>query len=275
MLKMEKDQMRDIQNGADDRGIPIDQVGVSGIIYPITVWDRDNERQRTTATISMSVGLPHDLKGAHLSRFLEVLNDHRGEVTMSTMPVILRDLKDRLNADSARMEVSFPYFMEKAAPASGASGLMGYNCKFIGETNGPENDFILVVEAPITTLCPCSKAISDYGAHNQRGVLSISVRTKAAQDGTEQFIWIEELVEWGEACASAPIYPILKRVDERHVTMQAYDNPLFVEDVVRNMAVKLKAEPRVAWFYLRAETLESIHNHNAFAELTVEMKEHD
>lgn len=259
--------MDDIQNGPDERRIPIDQVGVSDLSYPIVVLDRQREKQQTVAKFSMSVSLPHHFKGTHMSRFIEVLNEHRGEVTMHTLPTVLRELKKRLEAESARVEVSFPYFLERAAPASGARALMDYECTFVGESNGEHADFQLGVRVPVTSLCPCSKAISDYGAHNQRGLISIDVRSTRSPTGEPALIWIEELVQVAEDCASAPVYPLLKRADERHVTMQAYDNPVFVEDMVRNVAVRLQGDDRVAWFRVHAINQESIHNHSAFARL--------
>jgi GTP cyclohydrolase I len=240
-------------------------VGVTGLRYPIVVLDREHQKQHTIARLVMSVNLPHEFKGTHMSRFVETLNDHRGEITMRTLPAILDDLKKRLDAESARVEVKFPYFLEKAAPQSGAKALMDYECSFIGEVNGTREDFVLGVEVPVTSLCPCSKEISEYGAHNQRGILSIDVRTTRGQDGHPRMVWIEELIDVAENSASAPVYPLLKRPDERHVTMQAYDNPVFVEDMVRNVAVQLREDPRIAWFRAHAINHESIHNHGAFA----------
>ncbi len=260
--------MDDVQNQPDDRQIPIDQVGVTDLRFPIVVLDREFRQQQTVATLTMSVNLPPHSKGTHMSRFVEVLNAHRGEVTMQTLPTILHDLKRRLDAESVRMHVTFPYFLERTAPASGARALMDYECTFLGELNGGgHSDFMLGVRVPVTSLCPCSKAISDYGAHNQRGIITINVRTVATANGLPELIWIEELVEVAERSASAPVYPLLKRADERHVTMQAYNNPVFVEDIVRNIAVLLQKDPRVASFEVHAVNHESIHNHSAFARL--------
>jgi GTP cyclohydrolase I len=259
--------MHDVQSQNDDRQIPIEQVGVTGLRYPITVLDRDHERQQTVASITMSVNLPHHFKGTHMSRFIEVLDQHRGEVTMRTVPAILRELKERLEAESARVEVAFPYFLERSAPVSGMKALMDYECTFAGEANGGRDDFVLGVKVPVTSLCPCSKTISDYGAHNQRGVIEIDVRTVRKQDGSLALVWIEELIELAERCASAPVYALLKREDERFVTMQAYDHPVFVEDMVRSAAGELWADSRVAWFGIKATNQESIHNHNAFARI--------
>jgi GTP cyclohydrolase I len=259
--------MRDIQNLADHRQIAINKVGVCNLQYPIVVLDRLNQRQSTIARMSMSVNLPHEFKGTHMSRFIETLNAHRGEVTMRTLPTILGELKGRLAAESAHIEASFPYFLERTAPVSGAVGLMDYQCKFVGEANGNKSDFILSVCVPVTSLCPCSKAISDYGAHNQRGEITIEVRSCATETGAPTLVWIEELIEVAESSASAPVYALLKREDERYVTMQAYDNPVFVEDIVRNVAAKLQADERLIWFRVYALNHESIHNHGAFAEI--------
>jgi GTP cyclohydrolase I len=259
--------MDDVQNHSDERGIPLDQVGVTDLRYPIVVLDRQNEKQHTVARLTMSVDLPHHFKGTHMSRFVEVLNEHRGEVTMKTLPVVLHQLKERLEAETARVEVSFPYFLEREAPASGAKGLMDYECWFHGESNGAKDDFVLGVRVPVTSLCPCSKAISDYGAHNQRGYITIEIRSVPDDAGHPTLVWIEELVQVAEESASAPVYSLLKRDDERHVTMQAYDNPVFVEDMVRNVAATLKGDERVTWFRVHAVNHESIHNHGAFAEI--------
>ena len=265
--------MKDVQNSGDERGIAIDQVGVCDLMYPITVLDRENQKQQCAATLSLSVSLPHHFKGTHMSRFLEVLAEHQGEFTMRTVPSILHDLKKRLDAETAHIEVSFPYFLQRKAPVSGLSAPMDYHCTFVGESNGKSDDFLLRVRVPIGTLCPCSKEISDYGAHNQRGYLTISLRTRKLDDGAWDFLWIEEIVDIAEKSGSVPIYPLLKRTDERHVTMQAYDNPVFVEDVVRNAATQLKADPRVSWFEVRAVNHESIHNHSAFAVVKSEVSE--
>lgn len=259
--------MYDVQNSSDDRQIAIDRVGVSDLRYPIIVLDRKNEIQHTVADVTLSVSLPHHFKGTHMSRFIEIMNEHRGEVTMRTLPVILHTMKERLEAESAHLEARFPYFLERSAPASGARGLVDYECHFKCSSNGHGDDFVLGVRVPVTSLCPCSKAISDYGAHNQRGFITIEVRSIPNEEGRPSIIWIEELVEVAETSASAPVYALLKRPDERHVTMQAYDNPVFVEDMVRNAAGKLREDSRVAWFRVNAVNQESIHNHSAFAEL--------
>ena len=202
-----------------------------------------------------------------MSRFVELLNTHRGEFTMRTLPSIMRDLKTRLEAQNARIEATFPYFLDRKAPASGATAPMDYICRFVGSIEDQKEDFVLSVTVPVTSLCPCSKAISDYGAHNQRGEITIDIRSKNTEAGTPDIVWIEELIDLAEQCGSAPVYPLLKRADERHVTMQAYDNPVFVEDMVRNAALRLQTDPRITWFRVRAVNHESIHNHSAFAEV--------
>jgi GTP cyclohydrolase IB len=257
--------LADIQKSADERGIDIDYVGVCDLRYPIIVLDRGNGKQQVAATFSLSVSLPRHFKGTHMSRFIEVLVDHDGEVTMRTLPTILKDLKTRLDAVTTRVEVSFPYFVDRTAPVSGLKAPMDYECFFQAEANGHMNDFVVGVKVPVKSLCPCSKAISDYGAHNQRGIVTLQIRPVADPEGVPALIWIEELIEIAEKSASAPVYPLLKREDERFVTMQAYDNPVFVEDVARNVARHLRADGRIAWFEVRVVNHESIHNHSAFA----------
>ena len=259
--------MQDVQNHKDDRQLAIDKVGVSGLRYPMVVLDRANAKQHTIGNFTLSVNLPHDFKGTHMSRFLEVLNRHHGEITFLTLPVILGELRSKLNAESSHIEVSFTYFLERSAPVTQAKALMDYECKFTAEATAKESDFVLQVTIPVTSLCPCSKAISDYGAHNQRGYITIEVRTLFNPSGLPELIWIEELVDIADRSASAPVYALLKREDERYVTMQAFDNPVFVEDIVRNVALSLRADDRISWFCVHALNHESIHNHSAFAEI--------
>lgn len=263
-MPSKKSPLPDIQATPDTRGIAIDQVGVSDLRYPIQVLDQHGKPFPTVAKISMSVYLPHHFKGTHMSRFLEVLSKHEGEVTMRTLPEILHDLKKRLDAEQAQIEVAFTYFVTKKAPVSGAPSKVGCDCIFKGTSNGKADDFVLSVTVPVTTLCPCSKEISEYGAHNQRGYITLEVRPKATKSGWE-LILIEDLIDVAENSASAPVYALLKRTDERFVTMQAYDNPVFVEDVVRNAAALLLADSRVSSFTVKAVNHESIHDHNAFA----------
>ncbi len=257
--------MEDVQNHPDGRRIALDRVGVADLRYPIVVLDRDHQKQHTVAVLSMSVNLPHEFKGTHMSRFIEILNRHRGEITMRTLPALLRELRAKLNAESAHVEARFPYFIERKAPVSGAAALMDYECSFNAVTNGATDNFVFGVRVPVTSLCPCSKAISDYGAHNQRGYITILVRTARDGQGNYRMVWFEELIDIGERSASAPVYPLLKRADERHVTMQAFDNPVFVEDMVRNVTTALQSDERIDWFSVYALNHESIHNHGAFA----------
>ena len=257
-------QLPDIQATPDPRGLAIDQVGISDLRYPIRVTDREGNPFPTVATIAMSVHLPHQFKGTHMSRFLEVLSLHEGEVTSRTLPSILRDLRDRLHAREAHIEVAFTYFVTKRAPVSGAEAKVGCECVLRGVSSSKGDDLRLRVTVPVTTLCPCSKEISEYGAHNQRGMVTLDVRPQRKGSGWE-LILIEDLIEVAEQSGSAPVYALLKRPDERHVTMQAYDNPVFVEDVVRNAAAQLRADSRVSAFTVKAVNQESIHDHNAFA----------
>jgi GTP cyclohydrolase I len=258
--------MKDTQSERDTRGVAIDSVGVSGLRWPIVVWDRLHEKQSTVATLKLSVALPEEFKGTHMSRFIEALNEYRGEVTFRTLPRIVDDLRTRLSAPSAQVDVRFPYFVEKLAPMTGAPGLMDYNSWFRAVGSREGRSFEMGVEVPVTSLCPCSKAISDYGAHNQRGYIRLDVRP-AVVDSEVALIWFEELILIAEGAASCPVYPLLKRQDERHVTMQAYDKPAFVEDMVRDCAVSLQSDTRVDWFRVHVENHESIHNHSAFAEV--------
>lgn len=257
--------MEDVQGRRDEREVALDRVGVSGLRYPIVVLDRDHQEQHTVAVLKMSVNLPHEFKGTHMSRFIEVLNEHRGEITMRTVPTVLRDLRRKLDAESAHIHLVFPYFLERRAPVSGASALMDYECCFDAGVKGGKDEFVFGVRVPVTSLCPCSKAISDYGAHNQRGYITIDVQTVRDPENNFALVWFEELIEIAERSASAPVYPLLKRSDERHVTMQAFDNPVFVEDMVRNVALVLRNDSRIAWFRINALNQESIHNHSAFA----------
>lgn len=259
--------MIDIQNERDHREIAINKVGVRDIRFPITVLDRENREQQTVATISMSVDLAHTFKGTHMSRFIEVLNAHAGVFTMHTLPSLLDELRKKLHAETAHIELTFPYFVIRYAPVTHAGALMDYACKFEATRSTTEGDFLVTVSVPVTSLCPCSKAISDYGAHNQRGTITISIRTYAGDDGAPRLVWIEELIAIAESAASAPVYPLIKRADERHLTMQAYDRPAFVEDMVRDAAVQLQRDPRVQWFSITAVNDESIHNHSAFAHI--------
>ncbi|MFA5515495.1 MAG: GTP cyclohydrolase FolE2 [Desulfuromonadales bacterium] len=249
--------MPDMQRECDTRNIAIDKVGVKDIHYPIIVMDKNKVRQHTVARINMYVDLPHQFKGTHMSRFIEILNQYRGEITVRNMGKILQEMKDRLEASCAHMELGFPYFIEKEAPVTRARGLMEYQCRICG-TLSEEKDFVLGVTVPVTSLCPCSREISDRGAHNQRSAITVEVRM-------DRFIWIEDLIACIEACGSAPVYSLLKREDEKAVTEQAYDHPMFVEDIVRAVTEKLLGMPEISWFRVECENFESIHKHSAYA----------
>jgi GTP cyclohydrolase I len=249
----------DVQNLPDHRNIEIQKVGVKNIKYPITVRDKANDFQHTVATFKMYVNLPHHFKGTHMSRFIEILNEYRQGIDIKNIPAILGKMRTILDAESAHVEIEFPYFIEKRAPVSQAEGLMEYTCRFVGSTNTREAERLVVgIDVPVTTLCPCSKAISDTGAHNQRSMVSVHLQFK-------RFFWIEDVIRLIEESASSPVYSLLKREDEKFVTDCAYDNPMFVEDVVRNIAEKLAADSNFTWFSVESENMESIHNHNAYA----------
>jgi GTP cyclohydrolase IB len=249
--------MEDIQNHKDHRNIDIDQVGVKDISYPITVLDKNSGKQQTVAKINMYVNLPRHYKGTHMSRFVEVLNEHSKRISLQNFSEILQEVKTRLNAESAHMEITFPYFINKMAPVTGSEGLMEYICSFRGNMD-KGLDIVTTINVPISTLCPCSKEISEFGAHNQRGVVTLKVRFK-------KFIWIEDLIKLVEDTASSEVYSVLKREDEKFVTEKAYQNPKFVEDIVRDIALKLNNDPNITWFAVESENFESIHNHNAYA----------
>lgn len=258
--------LQDVQNSPDTRGYAISQVGVSGVYFPVSVRGRDQAKQLTVAEITMSVDLAADLKGTHLSRFIEILNQDVGELTQQEIPMALELMRRRLGSQCARLSMRFSYFLPRRAPVTGSTALMDYACLFRSSLTGDTTTLSIEVGVPVTSVCPCSKAVSDYGAHNQRGVITIEVWPRHEEDGFVP-IWIEDLVEMAESSASSPVYPLLKRPDERYVTMQAYDQPVFVEDMVRNTARLLDADPRVAEFTVQAINSESIHNHDAFARI--------
>ncbi len=254
--------MKDIQNQRDYRNIPIDKVGIKNLRYPITVRDRRDGFQHTVATINMYVDLPHKNRGTHMSRFVEMLHILQPEVSLKTFSVTLEQMKKHLNAASAHIEVTFPYFIEKRAPVSESSGLMDYTCSIRGSSDPNGNiDLVSEVIVPISSVCPCSKEISEVGAHNQRGEVRLSTRFK-------KFIWIEDMIELVEESASCDVYSVLKRVDEKHVTEKGFTNPKFVEDIVRDIAKRLKRDTNITWFSVSAENFESIHNHSAYAHIT-------
>lgn len=252
--------MPDVQSSRDNRRVAIDRVGVKEVVYPIRLATRAGGEQGSVATISMYVALPQEQKGTHMSRFLEVLNEHAGEpIRPEDFPTMTRAIRDRLKAEQAHFEAKFVYFIEKHAPVSGAPGLMNYEVTFECTSNS-HDDLIMSVAAPATSLCPCSKEISEYGAHNQR----CRIEAKVRMDGV---LWIEDLVELLEKAASHPVYAVLKRPDEKFVTEKAFENPKFVEDIVRDLAMSLDDDDRILWYSISSENYESIHSHNAYAEI--------
>jgi GTP cyclohydrolase I len=250
--------LQDRQSERDHRELRIDKVGVRGLRFPIQVRDKAYAIQNTVATIGMFVDLPKEFKGTHMSRFLEVLNAHGHVIHVENITDILLALQEKFQAATSHLEVEFPYFMVKTAPVSRRESLMDYVARFDAAACGKDIDFVLTVKAQVTTLCPCSKAIAARGAHNQRGEVTVQIRSGKA-------VWIEDLIAIIESCGSSELYALLKRQDEKSVTERAYDNPVFVEDLVRNVALKLNAHPDVTWYKVEAENFESIHNHNAYA----------
>lgn len=256
--------MRDIQNELDDREIPLQKVGVRGVKYPVSVLDKKHKIQHSTATVDLFVNLPHHFKGTHMSRFIQIFHKYHTNITMQHFLLMLQEMREKLEAQKAYGCVQFPYFIEKKAPVSNTPGYVEYICSYEGEVSSDINNpdvtdskFYVSIQIPVTTLCPCSKAISDYGAHNQRGIVRIKMLYS-------DFFWIEDVIDVVEKAASSPIYSALKRQDEKYVTEQAYDNPRFVEDVVREVYIGLK-KMNFEWFSVEAENEESIHLHNAYA----------
>lgn len=255
------DDIPDVQNSLDTRQIPIDKVGIKDIRHPIVVRDRSGREQHTIAMFNMYVSLPHNFKGTHMSRFVETLNDHEYEISVKSFKSMIEEMTRILDAKTGHVEMTFPYFINKAAPVSGVQSLMDYEVTFTGEIKDGESRVTVKVVVPVTSLCPCSKDISDRGAHNQRSHVTLHVRT-------QEFIWIEELIDIVEQVASCELYGLLKRPDEKYVTERAYDNPKFVEDIVRDVAVLLKSDERIQAYTIESENFESIHNHSAYAMLS-------
>jgi GTP cyclohydrolase I len=250
-------EVEDVQAHADTRQLPINRVGIKDISHPVRVKDRSAGEQHTIATFNMYVGLPHNFKGTHMSRFVEILHAER-EISVESFRAMLSGMTTRLEADTGHIEMSFPFFVMKKAPVSGVESLLDYRASLIGEHRHGQTKMWLRVNVPVTSLCPCSKRISDYGAHNQRSHVTITVQLRT-------HMWIEELIEIAESEASCELYSILKRPDEKYVTERAYDNPKFVEDMVRDVATRLNSDERVAAYVVESENFESIHNHSAYA----------
>jgi GTP cyclohydrolase I len=250
--------IEDVQNTPDVRHLAIDKVGIKSIRHPIRVRDKTGGVQHTVAVFNMYVHLPHNFKGTHMSRFVEILNMNEREISVENFETILREMVKRLEAQSGHIEMTFPYFINKAAPVSGVTSLLDYEVTFIGEIRNGDYNITVKVLVPVTSLCPCSKKISDYGAHNQRSHVTITARIN-------DFIWVEDLIRIVELQASSELYGLLKRPDEKFVTEHAYDNPKFVEDMVRDVAAELNVEPRIDAYVVESENFESIHNHSAYA----------
>jgi GTP cyclohydrolase I len=248
----------DVQATADTRRLAIDRVGIKSIRHPARIKERNGGLQHTVALFNMYVGLPHHFKGTHMSRFVEILNAHEREISPDTFRTMLREMVKKLEAETGHIEMTFPYFVAKKAPVSGVESLMDYEVTFVGEIENGRESFTLKVLIPVTSLCPCSKEISARGAHNQRSHVTIAARINS-------FVWIEELIDLAENQASSQLYGLLKRPDEKFVTENAYDNPKFVEDMVRDIAARLNAEPRIEGYVVESENFESIHNHSAYA----------
>ena len=248
----------DVQATPDSRKIAIDQVGVKAIRHPIRIMERTGGVQHTIGTFNMYVGLPHHFKGTHMSRFVEILAAQERELTVDSFKTMLKEMVLRLEAEEGRIEMHFPYFIEKSAPVSGVKSLMDYEVTFVGEVKKGKPCFAMKVLVPVTSLCPCSKKISDYGAHNQRSHVTVTAKTS-------EFVWIEEIVDLVEKQASSELYGLLKRPDEKFVTERAYDNPKFVEDMVRDVAAILNLDERITAYTVESENFESIHNHSAYA----------
>ncbi len=248
----------DIQNSEDTRRIPIDKVGIKDIRHPVKIRDKSGDVRHTVANFNMTVGLPHNFKGTHMSRFVEILNSHEREISVESFPSMLEAMVARLEAKTGQIEMRFPYFISKTAPVSGVPSLMDYDVTFIGDIDGGRIRSTVRVLVPVTSLCPCSKEISAYGAHNQRSHVTVTAQLNA-------FVWIEDLIQMVEAQASCELYGLLKRPDEKYVTERAYDNPKFVEDMVRDVAARLDADARIDHYVVESENFESIHNHSAYA----------
>ncbi len=248
----------DVQGSADVRNIAINKVGIKDIRHPVVMRDRSDGIQHTVANFNMFVFLPHHFKGTHMSRFVKILNDHEKEISVESFKDMLREMVELLEAEAGYIEMSFPYFINKKAPVSGVESLLDYDVTLIGEIKNGKTETRIKVVVPVTSLCPCSKSISDYGAHNQRSHVTVNVKTRG-------FVWIEEIIELVEQEASCELYGLLKRPDEKFVTERAYDNPKFVEDMVRDVAVRLNQDDRIRAYVLESENFESIHNHSAYA----------
>jgi GTP cyclohydrolase I len=251
-------EIEDVQNRTDTRQIAINRVGVKDLFHPVRVKDRAGGEQHTVANFNMYVYLPHNFKGTHMSRFVEILHRHERELSVDSFRQMLREMLTKLDSEAGHIEMNFPYFVMKKAPVSGVESLLDYRATLVGEIRGDRDETSIRVVVPVTSLCPCSKKISAYGAHNQRSHITITARIR-------EHVWLEELIDIAEQEASCELYGILKRPDEKFVTERAYDNPKFVEDMVRDIAVRLNSDERIRAYVVESENFESIHNHSAYA----------
>ena len=249
--------MVDVQNSQDNREVPLEKVGVKNVKYPIQVLDKFNKVQSTTATVDLFVNLPHHFKGTHMSRFIEVFHKYHKDLSMNQFMNMLEEIRTKLDSQKAYGKITFLYFIEKEAPVSKSKSFMEYKCSYEAEVSENEKKFYVWIDVPVATLCPCSKAISEYGAHNQRGIVSVKLLYS-------DFFWIEDVISMIENCASTQLYSILKRQDEKFVTEKAYENPRFVEDMVREVYLGLK-NMNFKGFSVECTNFESIHNHDAYA----------
>ena len=255
---MTNSTIADVQNSEDTRHLPINKVGIKDIRHPVRIRDRSGGEQHTIASFNMYVNLPHNFKGTHMSRFVEILNQHEREISVQSFKDMLTEMTERLEAESGHIEMNFPYFVNKTAPVSGVQSLLDYDVTFLGASNGNQHETTLKVVVPVTSLCPCSKKISDRGAHNQRSHVTVTIKTR-------EFVWIEDIIDAVESIASCELYGLLKRPDEKYVTERAYDNPKFVEDMVRDIAAHMNQDSRITAYVVESENFESIHNHSAYA----------
>lgn len=260
-LTQSTDDIADVQNSPDSRNLTIDKVGVKDVRHPVRIQDRSGSEQHTVATFNMYVELPHNFKGTHMSRFVEILSNHEREISVRSFRAMLQETREHLDAGTGHIQMTFPFFLEKTAPITRVKSLMDYQVTLIGEIVGNTVSTEVRVVVPVTSLCPCSKQISEYGAHNQRSHVTVSIKASA-------FIWIEEIIDIVEKEASCELYGLLKRPDEKYVTEKAYDNPKFVEDLVRDVAGQLNQDERINGYVVEAENFESIHNHSAYAQIT-------
>ncbi len=251
-------EIADVQSSQDTRQIAIDKVGIKDIRHPVRIKDRTGGEQHTVANFNMYVNLPHNFKGTHMSRFVEILNSYEKEIGVESFNEMLQLMANRLEADAGHIEMNFPYFINKQAPVSEVKSLLDYDVTLIGEINNGHPDIIIRVVVPVTSLCPCSKKISERGAHNQRSHVTVQAKVKG-------FVWVEEIIDLVESEASCELFGLLKRPDEKHVTERAYDNPKFVEDMVRDVAMRLNDDDRISSYVVESENFESIHNHSAYA----------